>query len=375
MKFLTRERSKLGSAPGTIIQWSLPIQDTDPDGSTNVVDLPAGYLKCDGAIYSERQYPELARILGTGSASIYKKTDVTLLDDQFQVPDMGSKHIEATVNANVGTYRNIEKITANATIQKAGVGVEITSNVGNSATVGFNGVFTVPQQNFALNGNVGWTVPTNTEEEQVNSDAFGPHMHYSSTGRVTVKEDPGSPAGANGNTSRPYYLRAADSITGPDCQTIKQAYQQSQQRIGGVNNCTNSCNNFANAFIGTGGMWPPNKTITTTTVNSWPNIATAVVGQLRPYDVISETGNYAYPLCRNTEEAVASPPGSESTNLTIHSHRIEKEIGDTNYNATTEVETIRPDALQASVNIRTDTDTKFDDIVSPYIVMEFLIKY
>ena len=157
MKFLTRERSKLGSAPGTIIQWSLPIQDGDPDGSTNVVDLPAGYLKCDGAIYSERQYPELARILGTGAASIYKKTDVTLLDDQFQVPDMGSKHIEASVNANVGTYRNIEKITANATIQKAGVGVEITSNVGNSANVGFNGVFTVPSQNFSLNGNVGWT--------------------------------------------------------------------------------------------------------------------------------------------------------------------------------------------------------------------------
>ena len=376
MKFLTRERSKLGSAPGTIIQWALPVVDGDPDGSSNVNDLPAGYLKCDGSIYSARLYPELARILGTGTASIYKKTDVTLLDDQFQVPDMGSKHIEATVNANVGTYRNIEKITANSTIQKAGVGVEITSNVGNSATVGFNGVFTVPQQNFALNGNVGWTVPTNTEEEQVNSDAFGPHMHYSSTGRVAVKEDPGQPAGATGNTSRPYYLRAADSITqSPDCNTIMTAYQQTQQGAGGVNRCSNSCGNFHRNFIGAPGDWPLNKTITTTTVNSWPNVATAVVGQLRPYDVVSESGNYAYPLCRNTEEAVASPPGSEATNLTIHSHRIEKEIGDTNYNATTEVETIRPDALQASVNIRTDTDTKFDDIVSPYIVMEFLIKY
>ena len=56
-------------------------------------------------------------------------------------------------------------------------------------------------------------------------------------------------------------------------------------------------------------------------------------------------------------------------------HRIEKEIGDTDFNATTNVATIRPDVLQANVNIRTDTDTKFDDIVSPYIVMEFLIKY
>ena len=376
MKFLTRERSKLGSAPGTIIQWSLPIQDNDPDGSTNVVDLPAGYLKCDGAIYSERQYPELARILGTGSASIYKKTDVTLLDDQFQVPDMGSKHIEASVNANVGTYRNIEKVVGNSTITKAGVGVEITSNVGNSATVGFNGVFTVPSQNFALNGNVGWTVPTNTEEEIISAKAIGPHMHYTSTARVTVKEDPGSPAGEFGNTSRPYYLRPADTLTAfPDCEEIQTGYQQAQAGLGGANNCKNSCSNWKSNFIGANSNWDANRAINTMTAASWPNNVTVNVSNLRPYDVQSESGNYAYPLARNTEEIVASPPGSETVNLTQHSHRIEKEIGDTNFDVTTNVETIRPDALQATVNIRTDTDTKFDDIVSPYIVMEFLIKY
>ena len=376
MKFLTRERSKLGSAPGTIIQWALQIVDTDPDSSNNVKDLPAGYLKCDGAIYTERQYPELARILGTGEASIYKKTDVTLLDDQFQVPDMGSKHIEASVNANVGTYRNIEKVVGNSTITKAGVGVEITSNVGNSATVGFNGVFTVPSQNFALNGNVGWTVPTNTEEEIISAKAIGPHMHYTSTARVTVKEDPGSPAGEFGNTSRPYYLRPADAITPfPDCEEIQRGYQQSQDRLGGANNCKNSCSNWQSNFIGANSNWDANRAINTMTAASWPNNVTVNVSNLRPYDVQSESGNYAYPLARNTEEIVASPPGSETVNLTQHSHRIEKEIGDTNFDVTTNVETIRPDALQATVNIRTDTDTKFDDIVSPYIVMEFLIKY
>lgn len=376
MKFLTRERSKLGSAPGTIIQWALQIVDTDPDSSNNVKDLPAGYLKCDGAIYTERQYPELARILGTGEASIYKKTDTTLLDDQFQVPDMGSKHIEASVNANVGTYRNIEKIVGNSTITKAGVGVEITSNVGNSATVGFNGVFTVPSQNFALNGNVGWTVPTNTEEEIISAKAIGPHMHYTATARVTVKEDPGSPAGEFGNTSRPYYLRPADAITPfPDCEEIQRGYQQSQDRLGGANNCKNSCSNWQSNFIGANSNWDANRAINTMTAASWPNNVTVNISNLRPYDVQSESGNYAYPLARNTEEIVASPPGSETVNLTQHSHRIEKEIGDTNFDVTTNVETIRPDALQATVNIRTDTDTKFDDIVSPYIVMEFLIKY
>ena len=380
MKFLTRERSKLGSAPGTIIQWALPIQDSDPNGSTNVVNLPAGYLKCDGAIYTNRQYPELARILGVGAASIYKKADQTLLEDQFQVPDMGSKHIEASVNANIGTYRNLQKITANATITKAGVGVEISSNVGNSAQVGFNGVFTVPSQNFNLNGNVGWTVPTNTEEEMVSSRAIGPHMHYSSTGRITVKEDPGQPAGDYGNTSRPYYLRPADVITTtPDCESVGDAYAQQVLGIGEPNNCNNTCANFGSHFIGTrngvDSNWTTNKTITTITDTSWPAQTTVNVGNLRPYDCLAEAGDFTYPLCKNMEEPVEAPPGTNTVNLTIHSHRIEKEIGDTNYTATTNVETVRPDGLQASVNIRTSTDTKFDDIVSPYIVMEFLIKY
>jgi len=387
MKFLTRERSKLGSAPGTIIQWALPIQDSDPNGSTNVIDLPAGYIKCDGAIYSERQYPELARILGLGEACIYKKTDQTLLDDQFQVPDMGSKHIEASVNANIGSYRNLKKITANSTLTKAGVGVDITSNVGNSAQVGFNGVFTVPSQNFNLNGNVGWTVPTNTESEIVSAKAIGPHMHYTSTGRITVKEDPGQPAGAYANTSRPYYLRPADAITAtPDCPSVGDAYRQQQLQIGEPNNCNNTCANYGSHFIGTintgqgrtgsaASNWPVNKTITTITASSWPAQATVVVGNLRPYDCLAEAGSFTYPLCRNMEEPSESPPGTDTVNLTIHSHRIDKNIGDTNYYAVTDVETVRPDGLQATVNIKTSTDTKFDDVVSPFIVMEFLIKY
>ena len=380
MKFLTRERSKLGSAPGTIIQWSLPILDGDPDGSTNVVNLPAGYLKCDGAIYSERQYPELARILGVGEASIYKKSDTTLLEDQFQVPDLGSKHIEASVNANIGTYRNIEKFTANTTITKAGVGVEISSNVGNSAQVGFNGVFTVPSQNFNLNGNVGWTVPTNTEAEVVPARAIGPHMHYSSTSRVIVKEDPGTPFGSYGNTSRPYYQRPADVTTQtPDCDDVATAYYQQVMGISEPSNCNSNCGTFGSHFIGTkSGVpsnWTTNKSITTKTAASWPNDVNVVIGNLRPYDVLSEAGTFAYPICRNTEQPVEFPPGTDTVDLTEHSHRIEKDIGDTNFTATTSVETIRPDGLQATVNIRTDTDTKFDDIVSPYIVMEFLIKY
>ncbi len=101
MKFYQKEKSKLGTAPGTIINWSVPVMDNDPDSSQNVEKLPAGYLRCDGSVYSASLYPELARILGVGAGCIYKKTDQTLLDTQFQVPDLGSKHIEAATSASI----------------------------------------------------------------------------------------------------------------------------------------------------------------------------------------------------------------------------------------------------------------------------------
>ena len=47
----------------------------------------------------------------------------------------------------------------------------------------------------------------------------------------------------------------------------------------------------------------------------------------------------------------------------------------TAYNATTNVATMRPDGLQADVNLRTSNVNKFDDVVSPYIVLEYLIKF
>lgn len=371
MKFLTKERSKLGSAPGTIIQWAIPVLDNDPDASQNVTLLPAGYLRCDGSIYSERQYPNLARILGTGESSLYKKDGTTLLDDQFQVPDLGSKHIEASVSSNVGVYRNIERSTGNVTVQKAGVGIDVFSNVGDVATTQFNGVFVVPQQTFALNGNVGWTIPTTTETESVSANAIGPHMHYSATARVAVKEEPGF-----GTTSRPYYIRPADATTPtPACNAVGSTYSAP----GSGPNVCNNCDNFQESFIGTSqgkpSQWPVSKTITTMTAASWPNNTTVQVGNLRPLDVLAETGQIAYPTCRNTEEVLESPPGSETNDLTAHSHRIDKSIGTTDYEVETDVATIRPDGLTAEVSVRTSTAVKMDDVVSPFIVMEFLIKY
>ena len=392
MKFYQKEKSKLGTAPGTIINWSVPVMDNDPDASQNVKNLPAGYIRCDGSVYSASLYPELARILGTGAGCIYKKTDQTLLDTQFQVPDLGSKHIEAATSANVGQYRNIEKTVGAGentnVVMKAGVGVEITSNVGNSATIGFNGVFTVPQQTFALNGNIGWTIPTTSETESVSASAIGSHGHFANTYRVAVKDDPDHPS-----RSQPSYLAVADApidVTNSDCQARARDYYQQKGPPSGEGNCNNNCGNFKRYFMGWGqssgatttdtganyqSLWPTNLQITSKTAASWPGNVPINVGWGRPYDTRVDDTTLAYPAARNIEISSESPPGSDTTDFTSHSHRLTREVGETSYQVQTDVTTVRPDGLEASVTIRTSSVTKFDDVVSPYVVLEYLIKY
>ncbi len=395
MKHYQKEKAKLGNAPGTIINWSSTIVDPDPNTVKNKTDLPAGYLKCDGAVYSSDLYPRLAEILGTGSGSIYKKENTTLNDNQFQVPDLGSKHIQASASGNVGITNDATVISgtgANSTIvKKAGVGVNINSNVGDTAQVSFNGVFTVPQQNFALNGNIGWTIPTQTEAESVDAGDFGPHMHRTTINYVAVKDHPAYP-----NLSRPSYLRAQDysytsSLNVSECNARAREYYQTKNSIGGLGNCAWRCTDWNKYFMGWAdssgatstvtalpSLWnPANVSVNDYTATSWPNVTTINIGEAWAYDTrTGDEGNQVeYPAAKNTVDASESPPGSETTDYTLHTHRIQREYGDTQYQATTNVQTVRPDGLQAEVNLRTSTVIKFDDVVSPYIVLEYLIKF
>jgi len=420
MKFLQKERSKLGNAPGTIINWGVSIPDNDPNFSQIIDKLPAGYLRCDGSVYDERDYPQLARILGTGDGSLYKKDDQVLAATQFQVPDMGSKHIEAASSSNVGSYRNINKVVGTGenatTIQKAGVGVEMFSNVGTSANIGFNGAFTIPPQTFNLIGTVGWTLPTTTEQTSVPAAAIGSHGHFSGGTRVAVKESEEFP-----NRSTPYYLAAADcDVTssgeqnGGLCDDIANHYWNYYEAggfgMGGIGVCNGgNCGSFDNHFLGWAtrngahlnetidsqnntprpSQWKTSagslgKQITSVTSDTnastsgavWPQTTVINVGQQRPYDTVNDNiGTPVYPTARNVEETCAVPNGSDTVDATQHSHILDREIGDTDFSCTTAVTTMRPDGLEASVNISTSGVNKFDDVVSPYIVMEFLIKY
>jgi len=436
MKFLQRERSNLGNAPGTIINWGVSIPDNDPNFAQIIDKLPAGYLRCDGSVYDERDYPELARILKTGEVSLYKKPDQALAATQFQVPDLGSKHIEAASSSNVGSYRNINKVIGTGenatTIKKAGVGVEMFSNTGNSATIGFNGAFTIPPQTFNLLGAVGWTLPTTSESATVPASAMGSHGHFSGGTRVAIKEAEEFP-----NRSTPYYSAAADinvtvdpsgdgdeGGTGGLCNVAANAYWEYHEAVpmglngDGIGICNGgNCPSFDNHFLGwatqsgahqnytimagqgqarhsnwkasalstqdctdqgiptdrAGKEISGNSVVTST---SWPDSTTINVGQQRPYDTVNDNiMEPCYPTARNVEETVEVPSGSDTVDGTLHSHILDRDIGDTDFACTTAVTTMRPDGLEASVNITTSGVNKFDDIVSPYIVMEFLIKY
>ena len=307
---------------------------------------------------------------------------------------MGSKHVQASSSGNVGITNDATKTVGtganSSVVKKAGVGVNINSNVGAQATVGFNGVFTIPQQNFALNGNVGWTIPTTTETESVSANQFGPHMHRSSINFVAVKDHPAYP-----NLSRPSYLRAQDasytgSLSQGNCNARAYEYYTTKNGIGGLGNCAWRCTDWNKYFMGYAssagagssvtalpGLWNPTLTINSYTATSWPNITTINVGEAWAYDTRTgdEGGQIEWPAARNRVETSETPPGSEATDFTSHSHRIQREYGDTDYTATTNVATARPDGLQADVNIRVSTVEKFDDVVSPYIVLEYLIKF
>ena len=108
--FYSKERSKYGNLTGQVIIWRYRMKETLIQHL--IKSLPAGYLKCDGTKYFAKDYQTTASIIGTGSNCKYlrRNPDGTafdiLTDDQFMVPDLGSKYPEPTSGANAGSYIN-----------------------------------------------------------------------------------------------------------------------------------------------------------------------------------------------------------------------------------------------------------------------------
>ena len=182
--FLNQERTKIGTTTGTLIAFPQELEVNDPAVGNSLTLLPSGYLRCDGKIYNESVYPALAEVIGTGDSCAFKQTGVTLSDTQFQVPDLRSKFIKASSASDQGVINDISVLNASGqTVERSGVGVNVSSNVGSVATVDMTGQFRVPPRTVTLTGNLGFTRPRSPDEEIIPINGFSPHAHYSTTFR------------------------------------------------------------------------------------------------------------------------------------------------------------------------------------------------
>lgn len=193
----TRERSKYGTLTGSIIVWPIEVgSPSNPNNITNIEQLPAGYLRCDGSKYSASQYPLLAEICGTGPTCKFAKFDEndeligTIGEDEFVVPDLGSKYPRPVSGADAGTFNNILTETQSGDfIERSGIGIEATSNLGTVAQVTYSGSFILPTQIVEVKGKPSWEWGDagRLDADSVDNTAIHPHMHFSTTSRVRLK--------------------------------------------------------------------------------------------------------------------------------------------------------------------------------------------
>ena len=199
--FYNKERAKYGHITGQVIIWPVTYEGT-PDTAINITNLPAGYLKCDGSKYFAEDYPRLAAILGTGTNTAFMKKNLdgtnfeAINDNQFMVPDLGSKYPEPTTGANAGVYNNIRKNDSLGTEKsRSGIGIDAEAAIGTTnVQVTYSGSINVPSQEVDIKGKPGWTYAGDshyTDIESVEENQIHPHMHFTkSAPRSRLRANP-----------------------------------------------------------------------------------------------------------------------------------------------------------------------------------------
>ena len=199
--FYNREKSKIGTLTGSIIHWSKQLPTNDPDDDNTKDLLPAGYLRCDGSIYAAEIFPALAEILGVGTESRYRKPNITLLDNQFQLPDFGSKKLRASSGSNLGDDVDLRILDDNDNeITKSGVGLSVESNIGTQYEILYQGDFFLPAQQIPVTGEPKFvrSFGNYTEYTEVLENAFMPHGHFHDGNRTRVRSSTGNEFGPIG---------------------------------------------------------------------------------------------------------------------------------------------------------------------------------
>tara|TARA_B100001769_G_scaffold8188_1_gene5914 strand:+ start:3645 stop:5138 length:1494 start_codon:yes stop_codon:yes gene_type:complete len=196
----SKERGKYGNITGQIIVWPVEV-DNSITSTSSKKDLPAGYLRCDGGIYNALDYPQLAAICGTGTSGKFVRRDLANLplqsvsDDQFVVPDLGSKYPKPTGSAGGGgIYSNIRVTTVNDVEKsRSGIGIDADAIAATDGVIDveYSGNFVIPSHDIPMRGRPSWTVGTSsgrrTETEAVDSTALHAHMHFHSGTRTRLK--------------------------------------------------------------------------------------------------------------------------------------------------------------------------------------------
>jgi len=141
--YYAREKSRFGGVTGTIIPFPTKLPEgADPSAGDWKPLLPAGFLRCNGAILLASDFPVLASVLGTGTNCKFKKPQQDLTNNQFQLPDLGSKYISAS--AASGTLLNSEVLNEDSNdTYRVGCEVNIVSLIGNQQTITYTGGFEI----------------------------------------------------------------------------------------------------------------------------------------------------------------------------------------------------------------------------------------
>lgn len=225
------QKAKYGGIVGTIHAFTSQLPaGNDPNTGAFRSKLPAGFLRCDGSILNSRDFPALAEVLGVGNQSKFAKDPTTLLDTQFQLPDIGSKYM-VPGNAS-GTYLSLT--LSDGTTDRVGAEFDIRSNVGTSEDITYSGNFTVPGLNDRLQGNPLFSGPSTlaTQTSIITSNHFQAHGHLANqqvlncTGNFVVSpaigpERPGN--SHSGNNCKPYGGNSLFFVANPDGSTATSA--------------------------------------------------------------------------------------------------------------------------------------------------------
>ena len=196
----SKERSKYGNITGQIIIWPVEVAG-DINASSTKRDLPAGYLRCDGSVYNAEDFPQLASICGTGINGKYVRKDLSnnplqsVSDEQFVVPDLGSKYPLPTGSAGGGgQYINI-RVTTEQGVEKSrsGIGINADDIAGTNGVIDvqYTGEFIIPSHDIPMRGRPAYTLGTTsgkrTETEAVDASAIHGHAHFHQGTRSRLK--------------------------------------------------------------------------------------------------------------------------------------------------------------------------------------------